>query len=98
MTLPDRAAQWQLMQRAEIEAAGGVIHGSSSARTRNETSLVEALAKALVGKTLSVDEATQAVLAAGYRSASPEFRKIVNITLSRSGRFERIKRGRYTAK
>ncbi len=34
----------------------------------------------------------------GYRSASPEFRKIVNIKLSRSGRFERVGRGRYAAK
>jgi hypothetical protein len=83
--------------RAQIEAAGGCIRGASSARTRNETSLVETLAKALAGKTLSVDEATQAVLAAGYRSTSPELRKIVNITLSRSGRFERVGRGRYTA-
>jgi len=84
--------------RAEIQAAGGAIRGSSDTRARNETSLVEALARALSGKPLSVDEATNAVLAAGYRSASPEFRKIVNITLSRSDRFEQVERGRYTAK
>jgi hypothetical protein len=45
-----------------------------------------------------VDEATKAVLAAGYRSASPEFREIVKITLSRDSRFERVARGRYTVK
>ena len=71
---------------------------SSVTRARNETSLVEALVKALSGKTLSVDEATKAVLAAGYRSASPAFRRIVNITLSRNSRFERVARGRYTVK
>jgi hypothetical protein len=38
---------------------------------------VEALAKALSGKTLTVYEATKAALAAGYRSASPELRKMV---------------------
>ena len=46
----------------------------------------------------SVDEATQAVLAAGYRSSSPEFRNIVNIALSRSGRFVRVARRRTTVK
>ncbi len=79
--------------RAEIEAAGGAIRGSPGDRARNQMGLVAALAKTLSGKTLSVTAATKAVLAAGYRSASPEFRKIVNITLSRTSRFERVARG-----
>ena len=58
--------------RAAIEAAGGASYASSAIRIRSKTSLVEALAKALAGKTASVDEATQAVLEAGYRSTSPE--------------------------
>ena len=37
----------------------------------------------------------QAVLDTGYRSSSPSFRRIVNITLSRSPEFERVERGRY---
>jgi hypothetical protein len=47
---------------------------------------------------MSVDEAMQAVLAAGYQSTSSSFRKIVNLTLARSSRFKRVERGRYTAK
>lgn len=76
--------------RAEIQAAGGVIGGPSAVRARNKTSLAQALARKQSGKGLAVDEATKAVLAEGYRSASAEFSKIVNIMLWRDSRFERV--------
>ena len=47
---------------------------------------------------MSVFEAADAVLKAGYRTTSPSFRQIVNITLIRSGGFERVGSGRYRVK
>ncbi len=49
-------------------------------------------------RTLSVSEATDAVLQSGYRTTSQSFRQIVNITLSRSEGFERVGGGRYRVK
>ena len=56
------------------------------------------LAKARAGKTMSMEEATNAVLVAAYRSESLEFRKIVVIALSRDSRFPRVAQGRCSAK
>ena len=47
---------------------------------------------------LSVTEAADAVLKAGYSTTSSSFRQIVNITLIRSGAFARVDRGRYRLK
>jgi hypothetical protein len=57
--------------------------------------LLEALKRAMGGKTMSVTEAADAVLKAGYTTTSPSFRQIVNSTLIRSGAFTRVARGRY---
>ncbi|MBI3370845.1 MAG: hypothetical protein HY017_03675 [Betaproteobacteria bacterium] len=89
--------------RKEIQAAGGLIAAAGSARApglrpRNKTSLVAALRNILAGKTLSVREAVKQVLESGYQSASPDFARIVNQTLAKSDRFERVERGRYTAR
>lgn len=89
--------------RKEIQAAGGSISDSGSARApsvrpRNKTSLVAALRDVLAGKTLSVGEAVKQVLESGYQSTSPEFARIVNQTLAKSDQFERVERGRYRAK
>lgn len=72
--------------------------GSGRRRPRNEMNLVEALAKVLDGKTLSVTEACEAVQQAGYRTSSKTFRVIVNQTLLKSPRFRKIARGQYTLK
>jgi len=92
--------------REEIEALGGspgrseakAATGASSQRPRNETSLVDVLKRVLAGNTLSVSEAAQKVVEAGYQSSSASFRQIVNQTLNKSDQFERIGRGRYTTK
>lgn len=82
---------------AQIDAMGGAI-GGARRRPRNEMSLVEALAKALNGKTMSVTDVAQAVQRQGYRTSSPSFRTIVNQTLINSGKFKRVGRGQYTLK
>ena len=58
---------------AQIDSIGGSI-GGARRRPRNEMSLVEALAKALDGKTMSVTDVAQAVQRQGYRPSSPSFR------------------------
>lgn len=93
---------------AKIAAAGGGGRGTGpratggtdgrSRRFKNSMSLVEALTKALTGKTMGVTEAAEAVKKAGYRTASPSFRTIVNQALLASGKFKRVERGLYTAK
>ena len=65
---------------------------------RNDVNLVQALKRAMGDKPMRVSEAADAVLNAGYRTTSPSFRQIVNITLIRSGEFERVGRGRYRVK
>ncbi len=77
-------------------ARGGGIVGRK--RPKNEMNLVDALAKVLESKTMSVTEVSEAVQRAGYQTTSPSFRTIVNQTLINSGKFKRVERGRYTAK
>lgn len=67
-------------------------------RPRNDLNLLEALKRAMGNKTMSVTEAADAVLKAGYSTTSSSFRQIVNITLIRSGAFARVDRGRYRLK
>jgi hypothetical protein len=86
-----------------VEIGGGRGTGrgrglTGRTRPRNELPLVDALAKALSGKTMSVTDAAQAVQAAGYRTSAANFRTIVNQTLINSGKFKRVERGQYTAK
>jgi hypothetical protein len=76
--------------------AGGGVTGRT--RPKNEMHLVDALAKVLDGKTMSVTDVSAAVQKAGYKTTSPSFRTIVNQTLINSGRFKRVERGQYTAK
>lgn len=78
---------------AKIRAAGGQTGGG---RARNPMSLAEALAKLLKGKTMRVNEAAEAVRAAGYQSNAENFRTMVNLQLIKSGKFKRVGRGRYT--
>jgi hypothetical protein len=79
-------------------AAGSARRGGGRRRARNEMNLVEALAKVLDGKTMSVTDAADAVQKAGYKTTSKTFRTIVNQTLIKSNRFKKIDRGQYTAK
>lgn len=68
-------------------------------RHRNATSLVEALRKSLRRRTLSVTDLAAAVQKAGYKTTSPNFRTIVNQALiNNPDLFERVSRGKYTAR
>ena len=64
-------------------------------RAKNKTTLVEALATALKGKTMGVAEAADAIRKAGYQSSAASFRIMVNGALSKKP-FKRMARGKYT--
>ena len=83
---------------AEIAALGAPAGAVAGPGRRNAVNLVQALKRALSDKPMSVSEAAEAVLKGGYRTTSPSFRQIVNVTLIRSGVFERVGRGRYRVK
>ena len=89
--------------REELETLGGSIGTARSARApsarpENQTNLVDALKAVLEGKTLSVSEAAQKVIEAGYQATSASFRQFVNQTLANSHRYERVECGRYTVR
>jgi hypothetical protein len=70
-------------------------------RARNATSLVATLSQVLgkSGKPMTVSEILQGVLDSGYRSTSPKFRGIVNMTLVKERkRFANTGRGIYELK
>ena len=68
-------------------------------RPRGQKTLVECLAEALAGKeSLSVAEATEAVLALGYKSRAKDPRVVVRQALYSSDRFKRVARGRFALK
>ncbi|MBL8991650.1 MAG: hypothetical protein JNJ48_08740 [Phycisphaerae bacterium] len=103
LTRRQRSTRTLIKQRARLQAkldaldakirAAGVQTGG---RARNSMSLAEALAKLLKGKTMRVNEAADAVRAAGYQSNAENFRTMVNLQLIKSGKFKRVGRGRYT--
>ena len=62
-------------------------------------SLSSALAEAIKAKgKLTIPEATEAVLAAGYKSKAKDFGNLVSMTLSKDKRFRRVRRGVYALK
>ncbi len=80
-------------------SSGGRRRGSGRKRPRNDMNLVDTLAKALKGKTMSVTEAADAARKLGYKSSSDNFRNIVNQTLLKhKDAFKKVERGQYTAK
>jgi hypothetical protein len=78
------------------EVGGGVIEPGRK-RPRNEANLADALAELLSNQTMSVTQASVDVQKAGYKTTSPNFRTIVNQTLLKDPRFQRVSRGQYTA-
>lgn len=83
----------------EIAAHGGTIAvGEGRKRPRNDQNLADALVDLLRDQTLNVTSIAEEVQKAGYRTTSPNFRTIVNQTLIKDKRFERVGRGLYTAK
>lgn len=89
----------------QILAAGGSLNGGGVGRggpgrrrAQNSMSLVEALAKVLKGKTMSVTEAAAAAQKAGYVTTAENFRTIVNQALIKhTDKFKKVERGQYTA-
>jgi hypothetical protein len=78
---------------------GRPVGSTGRKRPKNETTLVEALAKVLKGKTMGVSEVAEAVQASGYKTNAENFRTIVNQTLIKNGKvFKKVERGQYTAK
>jgi hypothetical protein len=82
--------------------AGGMRRvATRRGRGGNEQSLASALHALLRGRTMGVAEMSDAVRKAGYKTASPNFRTIVNAALlSKQGRqlFRKVARGQYTSK
>lgn len=79
-------------------ASAGRRAGSGRKRPRNTSNLVEALAKTLKSKTMSVTDVSEAVQKNGYKTTSPNFRTIVNQTLLGNKKtFRKVSRGQYTA-
>jgi len=72
---------------------------AGAAPKRSATSLADALRAVLTGKSMTVAQATAAVLAAGYETTSANFAKrISNMLLENRARFHRVSRGLYSAR
>lgn len=68
-------------------------------RRTSKSTLADVLHAKLKDKKISVTEAADAVLASGYktRSSKKNFRVMINQTLTKDKRFNRVSRGVYTA-
>ena len=61
--------------------------------------MIASLASVMVGKkAMTVKDAMRLVVAAGYKSKSPDFRTIVNQALSQGEQFKKTGRGIYVLK
>jgi len=112
--LPKLIAQRDELNRqiAELEALGATEVAAKPAkarapkkvaakakRSKNTVTLAEALAKVIKAKeSMSIAEATEAVLASGYKSTSKNFKHVVKQTLSHDERFRRVGTGQYAVK
>ena len=68
-------------------------------RAENKVGLADALALFLKGKkNVSIGDAMEGVLAAGYKTTSKDFRKVVNKTLLTDKRFKKTGRGVFALK
>ncbi len=99
VALETRIADWGGAAADGITAlAQGRGRRRGRRRARNGSSLADVLAGVLKGKTMSVTDAMDAVMKAGYRTNSHHFRTQVNIALLNKDRFKRVARGQYTAR
>ena len=68
-------------------------------RAKNKVGLAEVMATVLKGKAkVTIGEAMEGVLAAGYKSKSRDFRGVVNNMLLKDNRFKNVARGVFTLK
>ncbi len=91
----------------QIRDCGGSPNGSLEGRDLRAgipregrpNTLAGALASMLKGKTMRVVDMSDAVQRAGYATRSPNFRTIVNATVTKhADLFKRVGRGQYTAR
>jgi hypothetical protein len=77
----------------------GRKRGRKAQRMARAGSLSSKLVEVFQGKkSLSLGDATNAVLAAGYKTKSKNFSKVVGIALAQDKRFRRVRRGVYALK
>lgn len=86
------------VRRGRGRPRGSKNRPASGKRPHNESSLVEALQSVLRGKQMSIEDAMNAVTAAGYKTSAENFRVIVSQALINKKNFKRVARGIYTAK
>lgn len=68
-------------------------------RAKNKVGLADALAGFLKGKAkVTIGEAMEGVLAAGYKTKSSDFRSVVNNMLLTDKRFKKVSRGEFRLK
>ena len=110
--LPKLVAQRDTLNEeiAELESVAQlVVHKqakpqTASKKTRrglgeNKIGLADTLSQFMKGKTkVTIAEALDGVLAAGYKSGSKNFRGLVNHTLLKNKRFKNVGRGEFTLK
>lgn len=112
--LPKLIAQRDALakQIAELERMETALVGEPSVRSRataghrklhrsasNKASLAEVLATFMKGREkVTVGEATEGAMAAGYRTTSRSFRSVVNQMLLKSPRFRSVGRGEFALK
>ncbi len=112
--LPTLVAQRDELDRriAELQALGQVVVAVAARpsapvrpaalrgrRTGNKVALPQLLSKLLMARSgQSVNELTEAALAAGYKSSAKSFKSIVRQTLYHDPRFKRVGRGRFAVK
>ncbi len=66
---------------------------------KNKISLADALSQFLKGKAkVTIAEAMEGVLSAGYKTKSKAFRQVVNQTLLKDERFKSVGRGEFALK
>jgi hypothetical protein len=89
----------------KIRSLGGqgtaIPFTNRAGRARNAVSLIDTLSQVMdkSSKPMSVSDILQGVLDSGYRSTSPKFRGIVNMTLVKErNRFTNTSRGMYELK
>ena len=68
-------------------------------RAKNKVGLADLLAQVMKGKAkITIGEAMEGVLAAGYKSTARAFRNVVNNMLLNDKRFKKVARGVFTLK
>ncbi|MEI7657749.1 MAG: hypothetical protein WCK33_06745 [Phycisphaerae bacterium] len=91
--LDDQLSAFGVAAESGRVARGGV----GRVRPKNKTSLVEALAAVLKGKTLTVSNAAEAVKKSGYKTNAANFRVMVNQAfIKHRNIFKKVSHGHYT--